>query len=50
MGLESRFGRMMGALIDKEFGEVVLLRRKGQLYVLGCCWLKAAPFGVQEAR
>jgi hypothetical protein len=47
MGFESRFGRTMGALIDEETGEVVPLRRKGNLYVLRC-WLKAAPFGRQE--
>ena len=49
MGYESRFGRTMGALIDEEIGEVIPLRRKGNLYVLRC-WLKAAPFGRQEGR
>ena len=49
MGFESRFGRTMGALIDEETGEVVPLRRKGNLYVLRC-WLKSAPFGRQEAQ
>ncbi len=49
MGFESRFGRTMGALIDEETGEVIPLKRKGNLYVLRC-WLKAAPFGRQEAR
>ena len=49
MGFESRFGRTMGALIDEETGEVVPLRRKGNLYVLRC-WLKAAPFGRPEGR
>jgi hypothetical protein len=47
MGFESRFGRTMGALIDEETGEVIPLRRKGNLYVLRC-WLKAAPFGRQD--
>ena len=46
MGFESRFGRVAGALIDEETGEVVPLQRKGNLYVLKC-WLKAAPFGRQ---
>ena len=49
MGLESRFGRTMGALIDEETREVIPLRRKGNLHVLRC-WLKAAPFGRQEGR
>ena len=49
MGFESRFGRTMGALIDEDTGEVIPLRRKGNLYVLRC-WLKAAPFGRQEGR
>jgi hypothetical protein len=49
MGYESRFGRTMGALIDEETGEVIPLKRKGNLYVLRC-WLKAAPFGRQEGR
>ena len=44
MGFESRFGRTMGALIDEDSGEVVPLRRKGNLYVLRC-WIRAAPFG-----
>ena len=47
MGFESRFGRTMGALIDEETGEVIPLKRKGNLYVLRC-WLRAAPFGRQE--
>ena len=47
MGFESRFGRIAGALIDEETGEVVPLQRKGNLYVLKC-WLKAAPFGRQD--
>ena len=46
MGFESRFGRVAGALIDEESGEVIPLERKGNLYVLKC-WLKAAPFGRQ---
>ena len=49
MGFESRSGRTMGALIDEDTGEVVPLKRKGNLYVLRC-WLRAAPFGGQEAR
>ena len=49
MGFESRFGRRAGALIDEDSGEVIPLQRKGNLYVLKC-WLKAAPFGRQEAR
>jgi hypothetical protein len=49
MGFESRFGRTMGALIDEETGEVVALKRKGNLYVLRC-WVKAAPFGRPENR
>ena len=48
MGFESRFGRRAGALIDEESGEVILLQRKGKLYVLKC-WLKAAPFGRPES-
>jgi hypothetical protein len=49
MGFESRFGRAMGALIEEDTGEVIPLRRKGNLYVLRC-WLKAAPSGRQEGR
>ncbi len=49
MGFESRFGRVAGALIDEESGEVIPLQRKGNLYVLKC-WLRAAPFGRQESR
>ena len=49
MGFESRFGRVAGALIDEESGEVIPLQRKGNLYVLKC-WLRAAPFGRQEPR
>ena len=44
MVFESCFGRVAGALIDEETGEVVPLHRKGNLYVLKCC-LKVAPFG-----
>ena len=44
MGFESRFGRVAGALIDEQSGEVIPLQRKGNLYVLKC-WIKAAPFG-----
>ena len=47
MGFESRFGRVAGALICEETGEVVPLQRKGNLYVLKC-WVKSAPFGRQE--
>ena len=49
MRFKSRFGRTMGALIDEETGEVVPLKRKGNLYGLRC-WLRAAPFGGREAR
>ena len=44
MGFESRFGRVAGALICEETGEVIPLQRKGNLYVLKC-WVKSAPFG-----
>ena len=47
MGFKSTFGRVAGALIDEETGEVIPLQRKGNLYVLKC-WLKAAPFGRQD--
>ena len=47
MGFESRFGRLAGAPIDEESGEVIPLQRKGNLYVLKC-WVKAAPFGRPE--
>ena len=43
MAFESRFGRLAGALIDEVTNEVILLHRKGNLYVLRC-WLEAAPF------
>ena len=36
MGFESRFGRVAGALIDEESGQVILLQQKGNLYVLKC--------------
>ena len=53
IGFESRFGRIAGALIDSETGDVVPLQRKGNLYVLKC-WLKRAPeqpnFGRQDGR
>ena len=53
MGFESRFGRIAGALIDSETGDVVPLQRKGNLYVLKC-WFKRCPekptFGRQEGR
>ena len=47
MGFESRFGRVAGALIDEDTGEVIPLKRKGNLYVLKC-WIKSAPFGRQD--
>ena len=47
MGFESRFGRVAGALIDSETGEVIPLQRKGNLYVLKC-WIRSAPFGRQD--
>ena len=34
MGLESRFGRLAGALIDEVTQEVIPLHRKGNLHVL----------------
>ena len=43
MGFESRFGKLMGCLIDTELGEVIPLQRRGNLYVLRC-WIRAAPF------
>ena len=49
MGVESRFSRVAGALIDEETEEVIPLERKGNLYVLKC-WLRAAPFARQESR
>ncbi len=49
MGFESRFGRVAGALIDEESGEVIPLPCKWNLYVRQC-WLTAAPFGRQESR
>ena len=49
IGFEVRFGRTMGALIDEETGEVVPLKRKGNLYVPRCC-LRAPPFDGQESR
>ena len=49
MGFESRFGRTMGALIDEDSGEVIPLKRKGNLYVLRC-WRKAAPFARPDTR
>ena len=45
MGFESRFGRVAGALVDEESGQV--RQRKRNLYVLKCL-IKAAPFGRQE--
>ena len=48
-GCESRFGRLAGALIDEESGEVIPLARNGNLYILKC-WLKAAPFDRPEVR
>jgi hypothetical protein len=48
MGFESRFGSKVGCLIDTESGEVIPLKRRGNLYVLRC-WVKAAaPFGRPE--
>ena len=47
MGFESRFGRLAGALICEETGEVIPLERKENLYVLKC-WVKSAPFGRQD--
>ena len=49
MGFESRFGRLAGALIDKETEEVIPLQRTANLYVLKC-WLKAVPFGRPDTR
>ena len=47
MGYESRFGKVAGALIDSETGDVIPLVRRGNLYVLKC-WLRSAPFGRPE--
>ena len=47
MGFESKFGRVAGALIDEQSGEVIPLQRRGNLYILKC-WIKAAPFHRQE--
>ena len=47
MGFASKFGRVAGALIDEQSGEVIPLQRKGNLYVLRC-WIKAAPFHRQD--
>jgi hypothetical protein len=47
MGFEGRFGRIAGALVCGRTGEVILLTRKGNLYVLRV-WIKAALFGRQE--
>ena len=44
---QSPLGRVAGALIDEESGQVIPLQRKGKLYVFKC-WIKAAPFGRQE--
>ena len=47
MGYEGRFGRYAGALICESTGEIIPLKRKGNLYVLRV-WIKAAPFGRPE--
>ena len=47
LGFEGRFGRQAGALICENTGEVIPLKRKGNLYVL-TVWIRAAPFGRQE--
>ena len=49
MGFESRFGKLVGALIDEETEDVIPLHCKGNVYVLKC-WLKAAPFGQLDHR
>ena len=49
VGFETRFGRVDAALVDEATHEVISLQRTGNLYVLKC-WLKAAPFGRQDAR
>ena len=49
MGFEPRFGRTMGALIENKTGEVVPLKKKGNMYIL-FWWLRAAPFGGREVR
>jgi hypothetical protein len=42
LGFESRFGKTAGALVDKWTGEVIPLRRVGNLYMLRA-WIRAAP-------
>ena len=41
-GFESRFGKRAGCLIDATNGEIVPMRRRGNLYYLKC-WVRAAP-------
>ena len=47
LGYESRFGKLAGALIDNESGEVIPLLRRSNLYVLKA-WVRAANFGRPE--
>ena len=42
LGSESRFGQSAGALIDTATGEMIPLRRRGNLYTLRA-WVRAAP-------
>ena len=42
LGFESRFGKHAGALVDTWSGEVIPLRRVGNLYMLRA-WIRAAP-------
>jgi hypothetical protein len=52
MGFESRFGAAYGCLIDRQTGEVIPLKRRGNLYILKA-WVRAVtavPFGRQERK
>ena len=42
LGYESRFGKHAGFLIEVHTGEIIPLRRVGNLYMLRV-WVKAAP-------
>ena len=42
MGFEGRFGRLAGALVREQTGEMIPLERRGNLYILKA-WLRAAP-------
>ena len=50
MGFESRFGSHFGCLVDTQTGEVIPMKRQGNLYILRA-WIRAAPvapFGRQD--